>query len=87
MSDTSQNATYNGTQQPKGQHTYSSGDIRSSCAQGVHEFMRTTDEGGDPITALPFRAASSQQQTIAAHQARAQRNIDESMAKFSGQKK
>ncbi|RYP10415.1 hypothetical protein DL765_008111 [Monosporascus sp. GIB2] len=87
MSDTSKNPTYNGTQQPKEPHTYSIGDVGSSSTQRVHEFLRVTNDGGDPITALPFRAASSPQQTVAAHQARAQRNIDESMAKLSGQKK
>ncbi|RYP69449.1 hypothetical protein DL771_006101 [Monosporascus sp. 5C6A] len=87
MSGTSQNAAYNGAQQPKEQHTYSSGDIGTLSTQRVHDFMSTTNEGGDPITALPFRAFSSQQQTVAAHRARAQRNIDETMAKFSGQKK
>ncbi|RYP69049.1 hypothetical protein DL770_008327 [Monosporascus sp. CRB-9-2] len=87
MSGTSQNAAYNGTQQAKGQHKYSSGDVGTSSIQRVHEFMCMTNEGGDPITALPFRAALSSKQTITARQARAQRNIAESMAKFCGQKK
>ncbi|RYP09710.1 hypothetical protein DL764_001136 [Monosporascus ibericus] len=102
MSGSSQNAACNGhlkpsgrptdtisrsAQQAKGQHKYSSGDVGTSAIQRVHEFMRTTNEGGDPITALPFRAAASPQQTITASQARAQRKIAENMAKFSGQKK
>lgn len=47
--------------------------------------MGTVNQGGDPITALAFRAPfPSQQQTIAGHQARAQQNIDEIMAKLRG---
>ncbi|RYP40003.1 hypothetical protein DL767_001937 [Monosporascus sp. MG133] len=74
------------TQPAKQQHKFSSDDIKTSSSQRVHDFMRTVNEGGDPITALSFRAPVSSQQAIAAHRARAQRNIDESIAKFRGQR-
>ncbi|RYP05418.1 hypothetical protein DL764_003843 [Monosporascus ibericus] len=86
MSDTSQNAARNGTQPSKEQHKFSSDDNKTSSSQRVHNFMRTVHEGGDPITTLSFRVPVSPQQAIAAHRARAQRNIDESMAKFHGQR-
>ncbi|RYP71765.1 hypothetical protein DL771_004577 [Monosporascus sp. 5C6A] len=86
MSDTSQNATCNGTQPAKEQHKFSSDDNKTSSSQRVHNFMSTINEGGDPITALSFLAPVSSQQAIAAHRARAQHNIDESMTKFRGQR-
>ncbi|RYP48256.1 hypothetical protein DL768_005809 [Monosporascus sp. mg162] len=86
MSDTSQNAVCNGTQPAKEQHKFSSDDNKTSSSQRVHNSMRTDEEGGLPITALSFIAPVSSQQAIAAHRARAQRNIDGSMIKFGGQR-
>ncbi|RYP76952.1 hypothetical protein DL770_007126 [Monosporascus sp. CRB-9-2] len=86
MSDTSQNAACKGTQPAKEQHKFSSDDNKTSSSQRVHNFLRTVKEDGAPIIALSFLAPISSQEAIAAHPARVQRNIDEIMAKFRGQK-
>lgn len=55
----------------------------STVKQRVYNFMGTVNQGGDPITALALRAPfPSQQQAIEAHQVRAQRSIDDSMARL-----
>ncbi|RYP10414.1 hypothetical protein DL765_008110 [Monosporascus sp. GIB2] len=87
MTGSSNTTGHNGDTPPKQPHCLtpkSSTDTRSIAARRIDDFMKTKNEGGDPITALSLRPFTSPLASKAARKEEVKRALAENLKKLSG---
>ncbi|RYO86202.1 hypothetical protein DL766_003560 [Monosporascus sp. MC13-8B] len=87
MTGSSNTSVRNGDTPPKEPHCLtpkSSADTGSIAARRIGDFMKTKNEGGDPITALSLRPFTSSMASKAARAGEVKRALTEALKKLSG---